>query len=115
VDENCKEKYNTHVINVSCIRNIKSAVNMWYKMILNYDPLKDTMYHLLSKGFLENHPIRPKYHTMWDLELVLYALKSFQLNEFISSVFECSQRKVVVFIAIYCLLRPYDMLVFAQV
>jgi hypothetical protein len=112
VDEDIKQLYNTHSVKISSIRNIKTAVNMWFQLIFGINPLKNTTNHLFSKVVLRKHPIKPKYHEIWNLKLVLYLFKSFKLNKYISNdkilLFEFWQRNTIILIAIYCQFCLYE-------
>jgi hypothetical protein len=108
--ENFKEK--GLGIKKSSVNNIKSSVNMYFRLMFNIIAMNCEANRLLSRRLARKYPKLPKYKFVWDLKAVLVSLKPLKLTSEITNdkilFMEFLQRKETVLLAIYCLLRPQE-------
>jgi hypothetical protein len=100
------------IIKISSVDNIKSSVNMYFRLMFNINALDCEANRLISKGLARKNPKLPKYRFVWNINSILGSLKSLTLTGDLANDnilhLEFWQRKVTVLLAIYSLLRPQE-------
>jgi hypothetical protein len=67
-------------IKISSVDNIKSSVNMYFRLIFNINALDCESNRLTSKGLARKNPKLPKYRFVWNIVSILGSLKSLTLT-----------------------------------
>jgi hypothetical protein len=99
-------------LKLSSLDNLKSSVNMYFRLVFNINALDCEANRLTSKGLDRKNPKLPKYRFVWNINSVLGSLKSLTLTGDLANDkilhLEFWQRKVTVLLSIYSLLRPQE-------